>query len=151
MKKYTLLLALAICLGANAQLKFNTGNADFDKELVTTNDLAKKNLENFKNDLLNQYKVPLSQINDILKRVSEPAEVQLVLEMNRITKQPVDRVLRSYDANKSKGWGAIAKDLGIKPGSKEFHEMKANMGKKEKHHDKKHDEKHKDHGSKKKK
>ncbi len=130
MKKYTLLLALALCLGANAQLKFNTGNAEFDKELITTNDLAKKNLENFKNDLMAQYTVPLKEVNEILKRVSEPAEAKLVLEMNRITKQPVNRVLSSYDANKSKGWGAIAKDLGIKPGSKEFHEMKANMGQK---------------------
>jgi hypothetical protein len=33
-------------------------------------------------------------------------------------------VLREYKSSKGKGWGVIAKSLGIKPGSKEFHELK---------------------------
>ena len=41
-----------------------------------------------------------------------------------ITKKPVDVVLKEYKANKRRGWGVIAKNLGIKPGSKEFHELK---------------------------
>jgi hypothetical protein len=32
--------------------------------------------------------------------------------------------------SEKKGWGAVAKDLGIKPGSEEFHELKANTVKK---------------------
>ena len=32
-----------------------------------------------------------------------------------------------YKSNKSKGWGAIAKEMGIKPGSAEFHAMKKSM------------------------
>ena len=35
-----------------------------------------------------------------------------------------DEVLREYKENKGKGWGVIAKNLGIKPGSREFHELK---------------------------
>ena len=30
----------------------------------------------------------------------------------------------TYGAKKGQGWGAIAKDLGIKPGSAEFHALK---------------------------
>jgi len=33
-------------------------------------------------------------------------------------------VIDSYRKNKSKGWGALARDLGIKPGSKEFKALK---------------------------
>ena len=35
-----------------------------------------------------------------------------------------DEVLREYKENYGKGWGVIAKNLGIKPGSREFHELK---------------------------
>jgi hypothetical protein len=33
-------------------------------------------------------------------------------------------VVREYKAHKGQGWGVIAKNLGIKPGSKEFHALK---------------------------
>ena len=35
-----------------------------------------------------------------------------------------DQVFKIYNANKGKGWGVIAKELGIKPGSPEFHALK---------------------------
>ena len=35
-----------------------------------------------------------------------------------------DEVLREYKENNGTGWGVIAKNLGIKPGSREFHELK---------------------------
>ena len=40
------------------------------------------------------------------------------------SKLPLNRVLSVYRGNKKKGWGAIAKKLGIKPGSAEFHALK---------------------------
>jgi hypothetical protein len=33
-------------------------------------------------------------------------------------------VLEKYKAGKGKGWGNLAKTLGIKPGSREFHALK---------------------------
>jgi hypothetical protein len=33
-------------------------------------------------------------------------------------------VLEKYEAGKGRGWGALAKSLGIKPGSSEFHALK---------------------------
>jgi len=32
--------------------------------------------------------------------------------------------MERYRADKGKGWGVLAKSLGIKPGSKEFHALK---------------------------
>jgi hypothetical protein len=32
--------------------------------------------------------------------------------------------MKEYQVHKGKGWGVIAKNLGIKPGSKEFHALK---------------------------
>ena len=54
----------------------------------------------------------------------EPADVYMVVEIAGIQKITVEKVVESYKKNKGKGWGVIAKELGIKPGSKEFKELK---------------------------
>jgi hypothetical protein len=41
-----------------------------------------------------------------------------------MTQKPPETVLHVYQANRGKGWGVIAKSLGIKPGSREFHALK---------------------------
>jgi hypothetical protein len=38
--------------------------------------------------------------------------------------RPPDYVLERYKSGRGKGWGVLAKSLGIKPGSKEFHALK---------------------------
>jgi hypothetical protein len=38
-------------------------------------------------------------------------------------------VLEIYERDHGQGWGVIAKRLGIKPGSAEFHALKGDMGK----------------------
>ena len=47
----------------------------------------------------------------------------------KILKKPADDVVKVYRSNKQKGWGAIAKELGIKPGSPEFHALKGSADK----------------------
>jgi hypothetical protein len=36
----------------------------------------------------------------------------------------MDYVIDQYRSDKGKGWGVLAKTLGIKPGSREFHALK---------------------------
>jgi hypothetical protein len=38
--------------------------------------------------------------------------------------RPPETVVQTYQTHKGKGWGVIAKELGIKPGSREFHALK---------------------------
>ena len=56
----------------------------------------------------------------------EPAEIYLSLELSKISGQSIDQVVEIYKVDKDKGWGFIAKQLGIKPGSPEFHNLKEN-------------------------
>ena len=58
----------------------------------------------------------------------EPGEVYIALEISKISKRPLDEILSVYKKDKTKGWGYIAKSVGIKPGSPEFHQMKNNTG-----------------------
>lgn len=48
----------------------------------------------------------------------------MIARTANVTNRPIDTVENYYMANRGQGWGVIAKRLGIKPGSKEFHALK---------------------------
>jgi hypothetical protein len=56
-------------------------------------------------------------------------DVVISFEIMKLTRKPIAEVIRVYKVSKTKGWGVMAKELGIKPGSKEFHAMKDACGK----------------------
>ena len=64
------------------------------------------------------------QINAVLSNVAGPADAYMVLRLGEMSSQPADYVIGKYKTGKGNGWGALAKSLGIKPGSKEFHDLK---------------------------
>jgi hypothetical protein len=61
----------------------------------------------------------------------DPADVFMTLELGVLTGKPFEEIANVYKVKKDKGWGVIAKELGIKPGSPEFHQLK-NKAKKNK-------------------
>jgi hypothetical protein len=64
------------------------------------------------------------QIKAVLNNVEKLADAYIVLRLGEISRQPTDYVIERYRSSKGKGWGALAKSLGIKPGSREFHALK---------------------------
>jgi hypothetical protein len=78
------------------------------------------------------YKVPETKVTEMSESGMKAGDIYMALETSRITKKPIDEVIVVYQANKEKGWGAIAKELGIKPGSAEFKAMKSNTDAKNK-------------------
>jgi hypothetical protein len=71
-----------------------------------------------------QFGVPEVRVRAVIGTVSAPADAFMVFQLGEMTHRPPDSVLRVYKANRGKGWGVIAKSLGIKPGSPEFHALK---------------------------
>ncbi len=119
MQKQIGLLAL---LGA---LCFPSYAADgLDTFLSNVNIQARGNIDGFAIKLSAQFGVSENQVKIVLGKVSQPADAFMIFQLGQMTRQPVDSVLRSYHSNKGRGWGALAKDLGIKPGSAEFHALK---------------------------
>jgi hypothetical protein len=53
------------------------------------------------------------------------SDVYMCLRVGEVADQPVDRVVNEYKAHQGQGWGVIAKNLGIQPGSPEFHELQS--------------------------
>ncbi len=107
-----------------SQIAFRTGNAEMETNLNSMNVNAKLDLGKFKADLSLSYGVTAPKVESLFSMSIEPAEVFLILEMGQIINKPVDEVVTVYKANKGKGWGVIAKEMGIKPGSAEFHALK---------------------------
>lgn len=98
--------------------------ADLDAFLNNLNVEARADMHGFSVKLSAQFGVPLPDVRVVLDSVAAPADAFMCFELGRMTQAPVQTVLHTYNAEKGKGWGAIAKSLGIKPGSPEFHALK---------------------------
>ena len=64
------------------------------------------------------------EIKTVLGNVEKPADAYMLLRLGEMSNQPIDHVIEKYKAEKGKGWGVLAKSLGIKPGSRDFHALK---------------------------
>ena len=99
-------------------------SADLDVFISNLNVQAQADLGVFKVRLSTQFGIPVPKIDALMVKVATPGDLYMCLRVGQVASQPVDTVLREYQTNKEKGWGVIAKNLGIKPGSKEFHALK---------------------------
>lgn len=97
--------------------------ADFDwiKEL---NIHAQADPSGFRAALGTRFRIGDAEISAVLGTVAYPGDAYMVLRLGEMSRHPTDYVLQQYSSGKGKGWGAIAKSLGIKPGSPEFHALK---------------------------
>ncbi|MDO9289117.1 MAG: hypothetical protein Q7T83_10025 [Thermodesulfovibrionales bacterium] len=98
--------------------------SDLDSFIKKLNAQAEADLPGFKANLSAQFGVPVPQVDVLIKSVDRPGDAYMCLRVGQIARQPTEVVVKEYRAHKGKGWGVIAKNLGIKPGSKEFHELK---------------------------
>jgi hypothetical protein len=120
-------LLVSLCIPLAAQtFSFGTGDATLDVTLNSLNVQAKADIGPFTAELSASFGVAQPQIQSwITVEKLQPAEAYLVLELGKVASKPPATVLAAYKANKAKGWGAVAKALGIKPGSAEFKALKA--------------------------
>ncbi len=97
--------------------------ADFEW-LKDLNIKAQADPSGFKASLAARFKIGDAQITAVLGNVEKPADAYVVLRLGEMSGQPTDRVTDRYRSAKGQGWGILAKSLGIKPGSPEFHALK---------------------------
>ena len=78
----------------------------------------------FRARLRARFRIGNAEIETVLSNVEKPADAYMVLRLGEMSGQSTDDVVEKYKTGKGKGWGALAKSLGIKPGSSEFHALK---------------------------
>ncbi len=118
LRSAVLLIILILGFAAHA-------HAGLDDFIRKVNEQAKEDINRFNAKLSSQFGVPVPKVEDILKHVPSPADAFMVLQLGEMSSKQPETVLQTYQASRDKGWGAIAKELGIKPGSGEFHALKS--------------------------
>ena len=115
-----LVFALAFALSLPVQ----SSAVELDRFLGEINVTAHADPSGFRADLSATFRVSSREVNGLFEIFDSPADVYMTLRIGEVAEVPIDRVVSQYRANKGQGWGAIAKNLGIKPGSAEFHALK---------------------------
>ena len=115
----SLLVMLSLILSTSVA---KAGDFDWTKDF---NIRAEADRDGFRAQLSTRFNIGNAQIKVVLGNVDSPADAYMVLRLGEMSSKPVDYVLSKYRTGKNKGWGSLAKSLGIKPGSKDFHALKA--------------------------
>lgn len=117
-KIFFVLLALVIFNGTAI------AGGGLDSFLDSINIQARADMDGYSAKLSLQFGIPEIEVRTVISTVREPSDAFMCLQLGHWTKKPVEQVVTVYKANQGKGWGVIAKSMGIKPGSAEFHALK---------------------------
>jgi hypothetical protein len=131
MKNLFLFLAFVLTgWNVNAQdvsLKVKSGDTELDANLTDINVSAEKDFALFKTEMKNSYNVTEAKIDDLKVTFGmQASDIFMTLDIAKSTGKSVDDVAAEFKKNNGKGWGVIAQNLGIKPGSDEFKALKGN-------------------------
>ena len=113
------ILFLAILLSVSSAAA--AGDFDWVKDLSIQ---AQADPSGFRARLGARFRIGDAEINAVLGNVEYPGDAYMVLRLGEMSNRPTDYIINQYRSGKGKGWGALAKSLGIKPGSEEFHALK---------------------------
>ena len=97
--------------------------ADFDW-IKDFNIKAEADPSGFRARLEARFQVGDIEIRTVLGNTKNPADAYILLRLGEMSNRTIVHVIEKYKAKKGKGWGVLAKSLGIKPGSKDFHALK---------------------------
>lgn len=97
------------------------GDFDWARDI---NLVAKADPLAFRARLEARFKIGDIDVKAVLDNVEKPSDAYILFRLGEISNRPIDYVMRKYKSEKGNGWGSLARSLGIKPGSSEFHALK---------------------------
>ncbi|PKL23358.1 MAG: hypothetical protein CVV47_15650 [Spirochaetae bacterium HGW-Spirochaetae-3] len=126
--KYTSILVmvfLAMVPAAWSQsLSFGFGDVELEATLNELDVSAKVDIKGFTIEASAQWGLSTVQVTAALSQGLAPAEVYVAAFLANASGKSLDTVVTLYKKDKKAGWGALAKSLGIKPGSEAFKAFK---------------------------
>jgi hypothetical protein len=85
---------------------------------------AEADSSGFRARLSTRFRIGETEINAAIGSTDNFADAYMVLRLGEMSGKSTEEVINKYKTQKGQGWGALAKSLGIKPGSKEFKALK---------------------------
>jgi hypothetical protein len=121
-----LLLFAAVAGAGLPEPMARTGDRSLDRTLQSINAEAKASPSDFWSAVSKLHGVPEPDLQAASQSSGlGAADIYMASAISHITQRPFATVVEVCSQNREKGWGAIAKEMGIKPGSPEFHRLKA--------------------------
>lgn len=131
MKKFLTAVTSLVFLGLLVQgaafaQRAATGDRKLDSLLGKINQKAAVDPDGFIRELSLRHNVPEAEIRQARERHNlSYGDTYMASALSRISRRPIGVVAEEYKQNQGRGWGVMAMNLGIKPGSPEFKQMKA--------------------------
>lgn len=102
-----------------------SGDVWVDNQLNDVNRYGTRYREPFVDEMVRYYGAPRDLVTELLvTRRWAPGDVYYACSIAHTLGRPCRYVVDEWDRSHGKGWGVVAKELGIKPGSAEFHRLK---------------------------
>ena len=86
---------------------------------------AQADVSGFRARLADRFRIGNAQIDAVLDVAKSAADAYMILRCGEISKRSSQEVMEKYKSGKDKGWGSMARSLGIRPGSKEFQDLRS--------------------------
>lgn len=130
-KSLALAAALAAASGGVAAQDFSlnwnprSGDVWVDTQLRDMNTYGTRYREPFIDEMVRYHDAPRDLVRDLLVNQRwAPGDVYYACSIASIIGRPCRDVVNEWERDNGQGWGVIAKRMGIKPGSAEFHRLK---------------------------
>ncbi|QDH71130.1 hypothetical protein [Marilutibacter alkalisoli] len=102
-----------------------SGDVWVDNWLDDMNRYGSRYREPFVDEMVRYHGAPRDLVSELLgTRRWAPGDVYMACTIASIIGRPCRYVADIWERDHGRGWGVVAKDLGIKPGSPEFHRLK---------------------------
>ncbi len=102
-----------------------SGDAWVDTWLGDMNRYGSRYRDPFVDEMVRYYGAPRDLVTDLLlNRHWAPGDIYYACAMASVMGRPCRYVVEVWERDHEQGWGAVARSLGIKPGSAEFHRLK---------------------------
>jgi hypothetical protein len=127
------LLALSLAAGTAQAQDFSfgwnprSGDVWVDVWLGDMNRYGSRYRDPFVDELVRYHGAPRDLVVDLLGRRWAPGDIYFACALAKLVGRPCRYVVDIWERDHAQGWGAIAKRLGIKPGSPQFHQLKRGM------------------------
>ena len=120
MKIFKMLLILLV-----AQIAFvSSASAGDFGWMDNLNVMAEGDSSGFRLRLATRFHIGDAEVKAVIGNVGSASDAYMVFRLGELSHRPINEVVNIYQEHRKQGWGAMAKRLGIKPGSREFHALK---------------------------
>lgn len=115
----SILLGFIVFISLNIEV--NAGDFGWLEQLSIE---AKSDGSGFRTRLATRFKIGEAKVKAVISDTGNGADAYMVMRLGEMSGHNVEFVTERYKENKRKGWGVLARSLGIKPGSRAFKALK---------------------------